>query len=134
MRCTARHSEAALYTPEIQGCRFTLAPNLARQQGESGHTHHMNESPGRPSPLLRRNKTLANPSSAGAGRRSTADLCLRPTIVNSKKTCKLRIKPTVSYETSLETDCRKDRARGVGQRSWQENQIKLRQMRESRHV
>jgi hypothetical protein len=32
-----------------------------RQQSESGQTQHMNESPGRPSPLLRRNKTLATP-------------------------------------------------------------------------
>ena len=88
----------------------------------------MNESPGRPSPLAEK-QNAGNPSSAGAGRRSAADLYLRPTTIFKIRKLKTaahnQANGEVNYETSLQTDCRKERARGVGQRSRPEKQIKL---------
>jgi hypothetical protein len=107
---------------ESEGFLSSLNKTAERILADS--THHMNESPEAPNPSLADKQNDGKTSSAGAGKRSTEDLFLRPTTIMSILKLYLahnQADGQVNYETSLQTDCRKERARGV-------EQIKLRQV------
>jgi hypothetical protein len=98
VRCTARHSEAALYTPEIQGSQIYTCSELDKTAGRvRAYSPHERVSRA-PKPSLAEKQNAGNPSSAGAGRRSTADLCLRPTTVI--KILKLKLASSESSQRS----------------------------------